>query len=335
MASGEWRVASGEWRVLAAYCVFRCFPTTDCRLPTADCRLHKLMDIFNWITDPLQYAFMQRAMLEVVLMGLICGLIGTYVVLRGMAFIGDALAHAIFPGVVIAFLLHVSFFVGALLFGVITAVLIGGVSRNRRVSEDTAIGVLFAGMFALGIVLISGVRDYTAQLEHFLFGEVLGVSIEDVVSSVIIGVLVLAALILFHKELVLTSFDDDMAEAVGLPVWLINLGLLVLIALTIVVSLRAVGNILVVAMLVTPAAAARLWTDRLKVMMVLSALFGAGSGVVGLLVSYHGDLAAGGTIVLVATLTFGVSLLIAPRHGLVARFGRVDNGRRIAGTSGE
>jgi ABC-type Mn2+/Zn2+ transport system permease subunit len=280
------------------------------------------MDLFSWITEPLQFAFMQRAMLEVVLMGLTCGLIGTYIVLRGMAFIGDALSHAIFPGVVIAFLLEISFFAGALLFGVLTAVAIGGLSRNRRVSEDTAIGVLFAGMFALGVVLISGIRDYTAQLTHFLFGEVLGVSVEDVVWSGIIGVLVLLALVFFHKELVLTAFDDDMAEAVGLPVWLVNLGLLVLIALTIVVSLRAVGNILVVAMLVTPSAAARLWTDQLKVMMGLGALFGAGSGIVGLLVSYHTDLAAGGTIVLVATVLFGVSLVVAPRHGLVARFGR-------------
>jgi ABC-type Mn2+/Zn2+ transport system permease subunit len=280
------------------------------------------MDLFSWITEPLQFAFMQRAMLEVVLMGLTCGLIGTYIVLRGMAFIGDALSHAIFPGVVIAFLLDMSFFAGALLFGVITAVAIGGLSRNRRVSEDTAIGVLFAGMFALGVVLISGIRDYTAQLTHFLFGEVLGVSLEDVVWSAVIGVLVLAALVFFHKELVLTAFDDDMAEAVGLPVWLVNLGLLVLIALTIVVSLRAVGNILVVAMLVTPSAAARLWTDHLKMMMALGALFGAGSGIVGLLVSYHTDLAAGGTIVLVATLVFGMSLLFSPRHGLVARFAR-------------
>lgn len=252
-------------------------------------------------------------------MGLTCGLIGTYVVLRGMAFIGDALAHAIFPGVVIAYLLNASFFLGALLFGGITAVTIGALARNRRVSEDTAIGVLFAGMFALGIVLISTIRGYTTDLASFLFGDVLGVSLEDIVASAAIGLLVLGALILFHKELVLVAFDGEMAEAVGLPVWLVNLGLLIGMALTIVVSLRAVGNILVVAMLVTPAAAARLWTDRLVVMMALSALFGALAGAIGLLASYHTDLAAGGTIVLVITLWFGVSLLAAPRHGALAR----------------
>ena len=262
---------------------------------------------------------MQRAAIEVVLMGLTCGLIGTYVVLRGMAFIGDALSHAIFPGVVIAYLWHISFFIGALVFGGITAIAIGALSRNRRVSEDTAIGVLFAGMFALGIVLISTVKGYTADLASFLFGDVLGVSLEDMIASALIGVLVLGALLVFHKELVLVAFDSDMAEAVGLPVWLVNLGLLVLMALTIVVSLRAVGNILVVAMLVTPAAAARLWTDRIRVMMLLSALFGALSGIVGLLVSYHARLAAGGTIVLVVTAWFGVSLLVAPRHGLIGR----------------
>ncbi|MEO8286062.1 MAG: metal ABC transporter permease [Chloroflexota bacterium] len=277
------------------------------------------MDIVHWLADPFQYSFMQRAVLEVLLMGLTCGIIGTYVVLRGMAFIGDALSHAIFPGVVIAFLLHISFFVGALLFGLITAVTIGTLSRNRRVSEDTAIGVLFAGMFALGIVLISGVRGYTADLASFLFGDVLGVSNEDILASAVIGLLVLTALILFHKELVLVAFDEEMADAIGLPVWLINLGLLMLIALTIVVSLRAVGNILVVAMLVTPSAAARLWTDRLKVMMLLSALFGGLGGILGLLISYHTDRAAGGMIVLTVTAWFGVSLLVAPRHGALSR----------------
>jgi manganese/iron transport system permease protein len=262
---------------------------------------------------------MQRALIEVVLTGLTCGIIGAYVVLRGMAFIGDALAHAIFPGVVIAFLLGASFFVGALIFGILTAIMIGAVSRNRRVSEDTAIGVLFAGTFALGVVLISTVRGYTTALADFLFGDVLAVSAEDIWASSIIGLVVLLSLVFFHKELVLVAFDSEMADAVGLPVWLVNLGLLVLVALTIVVSLRAVGNILVVAMLVTPAAAARLWTDRLAVMMTLSALFGSLAGVVGLLTSYHTDLAAGGTIVLVVTIWFGISLLVAPRHGALSR----------------
>ena len=273
----------------------------------------------GWLLDPLQLEFMQRALLEVLLMGLTCGLIGTYVVLRGMAFMGDAISHAIFPGLVIAFLLRSSFFVGALIFGVGTALVIGAVARNRRVSEDSAIGVLFAGMFALGIVLISTIRGYSTNLASFLFGDVLGVGAGDLWASLVIGLLVLAALVLFHKELVLVAFDSEMAEAMGLPVWLINLGLLILIAMTIVVSLQSVGNILVLAMLVPPAAAARLWTDRLRTMMILSAAFGALAGGAGLLISYHTDLAAGGTIVLVITGWFLVSLVIAPRHGLLRR----------------
>jgi manganese/iron transport system permease protein len=277
------------------------------------------VEFVRWLTDPLQYPFMQRAMIEVVLMGLTTGIIGTFVVLRGMAFIGDALAHAIFPGVVIAALWQASFFVGALAFGLITAVTIGALSRNRRVSEDTAIGVLFAGMFALGVVLISTMQTYTRDLSSFLVGDVLGVSPQDVAASLVIGLLVLLALTLFRKELVLVAFDSEMAEAVGLPVWLLDLGLLVLVALTIVVSLRAVGNILVVAMIITPAASARLWTDRLVTMMTLSATFAALAGIVGLMISYYAQLAAGGTIVLVATLWFGVSLLVAPRHGWLGR----------------
>src|SRR4029078_11285939 len=156
-------------------------------------------ELLDWIFGPLQYVFMQRALLEVVLMGLTCGLIGTYVVLRGMAFLGDAISHAIFPGIVIAFLLKSSFFLGALVFGVLTALLIGGVARSRRVSEDTAIGVLFAGMFALGIVLISTVQGYTADLASFLFGNVLGVGTEDLIASAVIGIIVLGALAIFHK----------------------------------------------------------------------------------------------------------------------------------------
>ena len=275
--------------------------------------------MLDWLTTPFQLGFMQRALLEVLLMGLTCGVIGAYVVLRGMAFLGDALAHAIFPGVVIAFLLSVNLFFGALVFGALTTLGIGGIARNRRVSEDSAIGVLFTGAFALGVVLISGVKGYTGNLADFLVGQVLGVSPVDVIISLVVGALVLGALAFFHKELLLVAFDREMAEAMGLPVAALDLGLLMGMALTIIVSLQAVGNILVVAMLVTPAAAARLWTDRLGVMMAISAGFGMLGGLVGLLVSYYGNYAAGGAIVLLVTLIFGVSYVVAPRHGLLAR----------------
>jgi manganese/iron transport system permease protein len=271
--------------------------------------------MLHYITDPLDYEFMRRALVEVILMGLVTGTIGTYVVLRGLSFIGDALSHAIFPGIVIAFLIGAGIFWGALLFGILTSAAIAVVATNRRVKEDSAIGVLFVGSFALGIVMISSTRNFTRDLTSFLFGNVLGVTTNDILLSAIAGVVVLLLIVLLYKELLITSFDRAAAQAMGLPVFWLDLLLLIMISLTIVVSLRAVGNILVVAMLVTPAATARLLTDRLPVMMCVSALIGVVSGVVGLYISYWNDIAAGGTIVLVATAIFGLVWLLAPQHG--------------------
>jgi manganese/iron transport system permease protein len=274
--------------------------------------------IVRWLAEPFAHAFMQRALIEVILMGAVTGAIGTYVVLRGLSFIGDALSHAIFPGVVIAFLLGRSVFLGALAFGLLTSASIVVLATTRRVKEDSAIGVLFAGSFALGVVLISTTRNYSRDLAAFLFGNVLGVTTTDIALSAAVGGLVLLLLVLLHKELLLVAFDRDAAQAMGVPVFWVNLLLLAMISLTIVVSLSAVGNILVVAMLVTPAATARLLTDRLPIMLGLSATIGAVSGVVGLVISYHADVAAGGTIVLVATVLLGLVWLLAPSHGLIA-----------------
>src|SRR5262245_8537412 len=274
--------------------------------------------VVHWIGEPFAHAFMQRALIEVLLMGAVTGAIGTYVVLRGLSFIGDALSHAIFPGAVIAFLLGRSVFLGALAFGVLTSASIVILATTRRVKEDSAIGVLFAGSFALGVVLISTTRNYSRDLAAFLFGNVLGVTASDIRLSLLASGVVALLLVLFHRELLLVAFDREAAQAMGLPVFWVNLLLLVMISLTIVVSLSAVGNILVVAMLVTPAATARLLTDRLPVMIGLSAAIGAISGLIGLVVSYYADVAAGGTIVLVATALFGVAWLLAPRHGLLA-----------------
>jgi manganese/iron transport system permease protein len=278
-----------------------------------------MMETFvQWLVEPFAHTFMQRALIEVILMGAVTGAIGTYVVLRGLSFIGDALSHAIFPGVVIAFLLGRSVFLGALAFGLLTSVSIVVLATTRRVKEDSAIGVLFAGSFALGVVLISTTRNYSRDLAAFLFGNILGVTTTDIALSAAVGGLVLLLLVLLHKELLLVAFDREAAQAMGVPVFWVNLFLLAMISLTIVVSLSAVGNILVVAMLVTPAAAARLLTDRLPVMIGLSAAIGAMSGVVGLVISYHANVAAGGTIVLVATVLFGLVWLLAPSHGLIA-----------------
>ncbi|MHB8574209.1 MAG: metal ABC transporter permease [Dehalococcoidia bacterium] len=271
------------------------------------------MDLLHWFSDPFQYGFMQRALLEVVLMGAVTGALGAFVVVRGLAFIGDALSHAVFPGIVIAFLFGQSFFIGGMIFGLLTSFGIGTVSRNRRISEDTAIGVLFAGAFALGVTLISSQSSYTKDLASFLFGNVLGVSTTDVWVTLGLGGAVIVALVLFYKELLLNAFDPTMAAAAGYPTFALDLLLLGLITVTIIVALPAVGNILVLAMLVTPAATARLLVDRFVLLIVIGGAIGAGAGLLGLFVAYQANVAAGGTIVLTSTALFLLVLVAKQR----------------------
>ena len=269
------------------------------------------------LTDPLQYTFMQRGLVEVILIGALCGALGAFVVARGLGFIGDAISHAVFPGIVIAYLGKFNFFFGALFFGLLTALSIGAISHTRRIKEDTAIGVLFAGAFSLGVVLISSIRSYTTDLGAILFGNVLGVSGEDLILTLALGAVIALILALIFKELVLVSFDRTMAAAMGLPVaWLEQL-LLLLITLTIIVSLQAVGNILVVAMLITPAATARLFVERFRALIILGAGIGAGCGLVGLYLSYYLNLASGGTIVLLTTAVFGICFLWSSKNAVV------------------
>jgi manganese/iron transport system permease protein len=282
--------------------------------------------IVRTLLDPFQFGFMQRALIEVLLIGLICGAMGAFVVTRGLGFIGDAISHAVFPGLVIAFLGQFSFFLGALFFGLLTAFGIGALTRNQRVREDTAIGILFAGAFALGVVLISSIHSYTTDLGAILFGNVLGVSTLDLVLTLALGGLVVAVLFLFYKELLLVAFDRAMAAAMGLPVGWLDQLMLLLLTLTIVISLQAVGNILILALLITPAATARLFVHRFQSLMVMGAMVGALCSVVGLYLSYYLNLASGGTIVLFTTAVFLVCFLFAPRYG-VLRFWR---GARIA-----
>lgn len=282
------------------------------------------MHLLQWFSDPFQYTFMRRALIEVVVMGAVTGALGAYIVVRGLAFIGDALSHAVFPGIVIAFLLGQNFFAGGLVFGLLTSFGIGVVSRNRRISEDTAIGVIFAGAFALGVTLISSQRTYTKDLASFLFGNVLGVSTSDLVIAVILGGLVILAVIVFYKELLLNAFDPTMAAAVGYPTFALDLLLLGLITVTIIVALPAVGNILVLAMLVTPAATARLFVDRFAPLMVLGGCLGAIFGLCGLFIAYRANVAAGGTIVLTATAAFLLALVVAPKDGILRRLFRRD-----------
>ncbi len=265
----------------------------------------------------LDTQFFRHALLAATMIGALCGVVGMYVVLRGYAFIGDALAHATFPGVAVAYLLGTNILGGALVAGLITAGLIGAIARNRRVSHDSAIGVIFAGAFALGVALISRIQSYRRDLGSLLFGNLLGVSVADLVTIAAIGVLVLGAVALWYRPLLLNAFDPTYAGAAGYRTGLLDLLTLGLLTLTVVVGLQAVGNVLVVAMVVTPSATARLLTDRVPAMMATGAGIGAASGVIGLLLSYPTRLAPGATVVLVATAFFALALLFAPRQGFV------------------
>lgn len=294
------------------------------------------MSLWAQYASVLHKQFFQHALVAALLIGALCGVVGTYVVLRGFAFIGDALAHASFPGVAVAYIAGTNILGGALVAGLLTALLIGFLARHRRVSHDTAIGVLFAGAFALGVMLISRIRSYRKDLASLLFGNLLGVSRTDLIIIVVIGVIVLALVALFYRELLLSAFDPTYAASLGYPTGLLDLLLLGLLTLTIVVGLQAVGNVLVVAMIVTPSAAARLLTDRVPTMMALGALIGAISGAVGLFASYPLDLAPGATIVMTATLLFFLAVLFSPRQGYVTvRLAHRRRRERVAGPPAE
>lgn len=265
-------------------------------------------ELIAWLAEPLSYSFMQRSLLAAVLVGIVCALVGTYIVLRGMAFFGDALAHAILPGVAVGYLVgggaYLTVFWWALGAAVLASLGIGAVSRGTQLREDTAIGIIFAGTFALGIAMISSIRSYAVDLSHFLFGNVLGVSNSDLLLTAGFGSLVIVVIVAFYKEFMVLSFDPVLAATLRLPRrWLENL-LLVLIAIAIVVSLQTVGVALMVAMLVTPAATAFLLTKRLPRMMTLAALIAALSGVIGLYLSFYLGIASGAAIVLTCTAIF-------------------------------
>lgn len=272
-----------------------------------------------WLTDPLSYDFVWRSLIASVAVGGVCALLGTYVVLQGMAFLGDALPHAILPGVVGAFLLGWPLTVGALLMGVLTAVAIGALTQQGTLKEDTAIGVIFAGAFALGVAMLSASDSYTVDLAHFLFGNLLGVSNTDL--WVILGLagIVLLCVIFFYKELLVVAFDPTLAVTMRLPTRFLRYLLLILLAVTIVTALQVVGIALMVAMLITPAASASLLTNRLTPMMIVSSSIGMGSGVVGLYLSYYLDIAVGPSVVLVATAVFVLTFLFAPQKGWLWR----------------
>jgi len=266
--------------------------------------------MIDFILEPLQYAFMVRGLIAAVMVGIVCAVVGTYVVLRGLAFFGDALAHSILPGIAIGYLVgngaREPLFWWAMIAAILSALGIGAISRSTKIKEDTAIGIIFAGTFALGVAIISTVRSYTVDLAHFLFGDVLGVRTSDLWLIAIFGGVVVLIVLAFYKEFMVLSFDPILAATLRLPVRTLEILLLILIAVTIVVSLQTVGVALMVAMLVTPAASAYLLTQRLSVMMALASLIASISGVIGLYLSYYLSIASGAAIVLICTAIFGL-----------------------------
>ncbi len=281
------------------------------------------MGLLDFLLEPFRYPFMVRGLIASVLAGVVSATVGTYVVLRGMAFFGSALAHSILPGVAVGYLLTGGAKTPLFWWGTGTAIAaslgIGAISKGAKVKEDTAISIIFSGMFALGIAIISTVQSYTVDLTHFLFGDVLGVSSRQVWLIAIFGALIVLMVLAFYKEFLVLTFDPVLATTLRIPKDFFEYLQLVLIALTIAVSLQTVGVALMVAMLVTPAASAYLLTRRLPVMMALGATLASISGLVGLYFSYYLNVASGPAIVLTATGFFGVSWAIRSIRTRVAR----------------
>lgn len=264
-----------------------------------------------------QLAFLPRALAAAVCASVLCAVVGCFVVLRGMAFIGDAVAHAVFPGVAVAFALHASVLLGGAVAGALVAILIAVLSQRRTIKEDAIIGIVFAAAFALGLVIISRVEGYTASLSAFLFGSLTGVSPRDLAVSGITGVLIIAVMVALRPWLTAVALDRETARAMHLPVAVLDLALYLCVTAAVVVSVQTIGNILVIALLVTPASAARLFTDNLETMMVLAALIGIAGSVLGVWLAWSFDSPTGATIVLCVTAIFGLSWLFAPKRGVL------------------
>ncbi len=292
-------------------------------LVVVDALVAALMVLVNLLpeslAEPFQYGFMQRALLTSLVVGGICGMLSSYVILKRWSLLGDAISHAVLPGVAIAYLLGWPFFIGAFVTGALTSVGIGFIEHNTRIKSDAAMGLMFTAAFALGIVIISQIETST-HLMHILFGNVLGVSEGTLMLTLVAGLIAVVAVLLFYKELFLYTFDAVQARTLGLNTTVLHYGLILLLTLTIVASLETVGIVLVVAMLVTPGATAYLLVNRLAHMIALGALIGMLSAVVGLYLSFHFNVASGGTIVLVASGLFALALVFSPREGLLRRW---------------
>lgn len=276
------------------------------------------LDFFTDLFNP-QLAFLPRALAMAVLAAALCGIVGTYVVLRGMSFIGDAVSHAVFPGLATAFVIGADLALGGIIAGLVTSLAVAVVSQLRRLREDSVIGVFLVAAFGLGIVIISRAPGYAGSLTDFLFGSLTGVPVRDLVVVTAVGAFIAVLLAVFHQQLVAVSLDREFAAVQGIRVFWIDMLLYVCVTLAVVFSIQTVGNILVLGLLITPAAAARMLTERLSVMFILAPTIGAVSAFIGLWLSWTLDTPVGGTIVLVLTAVFCAAWLAAPRHGLIFR----------------
>ena len=272
------------------------------------------------LIEPLQYGFMQRSLLIAILVGIVCAIVGSYLMVQRLALLGDAISHSVLPGLAIAFILGANIFIGAFIAGVLSTVIIAWIKTRSTIKEDAAMGIVFSAFFALGITLITIVqKDNKIDLNHFLFGNILGVTAADAIDTALIVALVLLVVVFFYKELLFYTFDPLGAQATGLPVNLLNFGLMVLIALTIVASLKAVGVVLVLSLLITPASTAYLLVTRLHQVMISGAIIGVISSISGMYLSYFYNLPSGPAIVLVASAFFVLSLLFSPTQGILTQ----------------
>ncbi|MFM7470844.1 MAG: metal ABC transporter permease [Nodosilinea sp. LVE1205-7] len=281
------------------------------------------MGVIHWLLDPLQYDFMLRSLAVAVMVGVICSVVGSYLMVQRLALLGDAISHSVLPGLAIAFWLGANIFLGAFIAGVLSTVLIAWIHRQSSIKEDAAMGIVFSAFFAFGITLITIIqKENKIDLNHFLFGNILGVTIADVRDTAIIATLVLAMVVLLYKELLFYSFDPLGARASGLPVGWLNSGLMVLIALTVVASMKVVGVILVLSLLITPGATAYLLVPRLHQVMALGCGVGVFASMSGLYLSYYFNLPSGPAIVLVVSILFSLAFLFSPAQGVITRWYR-------------
>jgi manganese transport system permease protein len=274
--------------------------------------------LWHWLVEPLQYGFMVKALIISALVGIICSVLSCYMTLKGWALMGDAISHAVLPGVILAYVFNLPLALGAFIFGLGSVIIIGFIKDQTRIKEDTVMGVVFSGFFAFGLVLISKIPT-NVDLMHILFGNVLGISAQDILQTLIIGTIALTVILLLRKDLLLFCFDANHARSIGINTTVLYYVLLILLALTIVAAQQTVGIILVIAMLVTPGATGYLLSDRFDQMTLIAVVSGLSSSIFGTYFSYHFDASTGGCIVVFQTILFVLAMIFAPKHGLLVR----------------